>query len=852
MSMKLLGSIAKSTGWFGSASSAQTSTEAIDQSQETRAEQRPQDAEFEAARELLIKDGYNANVESIREAEYPQLKGTTYLDHAGTTIYASSVIRKTSEDLLSNLYGNPHSQSPSSQLTTRRIRDVRLRVLRLFNANPDEYDVVFCANATAGVKLLLETFAGQEEGFDYYYHKDCHTSIIGVREVADHMKCLTTEEVNNWVEEQPAEDSFEYTSRNLFAYPAQSNFSGLRLPLDWAQRVRSSKQGFYTLLDAAALVTTQELDLTAVAPDFTVVSFYKMFGYPDLGALIVRKSSPGVPEFLESRQYFGGGTVAAVVAQGNDPFHAKRNVTPHEHLEDGTLPFHSIFALDAAIAVHERLYGGFANICSHTTALARYMHKRLSSFEHYNQQPACAIYSESYLHADSEIPSHQWAMHQGPLITFNLRRPDGAWVGYSEVEKLAAVKQIHIRTGGLCNPGGIETYIGMSPLEIRQNYEAGHRCWDDKDVIRGKPTGAVRVSLGAMSTLEDVRIFLGFIEEFYVEKEKPALDKLPRQGDWGGNASAIVESIIIYPIKSCAGFKIPVGISWEVKPHGFAWDREWCLVHLGTKTAMSQKAYTKMALIKPTVDLEKGILNVTYPGLDSNINIPLSPTGNDTLQSSSSRVCGDKITALTYSAPEIVDFFSNAIGVPCTLARFPASLASQRHFKPHLQNEDAGLDTLSCTLKKPQILLSNESPILVINRASVDHVNELIAGVGGKAASADVYRANLIVSQIKGRTSGSLAYSEDGWKRLQIGRETFELLGPCRRCHMVCIDQTTAQKNEEPYVTLSKTRTVGGRVLFGQHATHVPVEGRAGAGIKVGDLVRVWAREEEGMGSEGS
>ena len=182
-----------------------------------------------------------------------------------------------------------------------------------------------------------------------------------------------------------------------------------------------------------------------------------------------------------------------------------------------------------------------------------------------------------------------------------------------------------------------------------------------------------------------------------------------------------------------------------------------------------------MALIKPTIDLENGVLNVTYPGLDSTINIPLSPTDNDTLQSSSSRVCGDKITALTYSAPEIVDFFSNAIGVPCTLARFPASLASQRHFKPHLQNEDAGLDTLSCTLKKPQILLSNESPILVINRASVDHVNELIAGVGGKTASADVYRANLVISQINGRTSGSLAYSEDGWKRLQIGRETFEV-----------------------------------------------------------------------------
>lgn len=59
---------------------------------------------------------------------------------------------------------------------------------------------------------------------------------------------------------------------------------------------------------------------------------------------------------------------------------------------------------------------------------------------------------------------------------------------------------------------------------------------------------------------------------------------------------------------------------------------------------------------------------------------------------------------------------------------------------------------------------------------------------------------------------------------------------------MVCIDQDTAEKNEEPFVTLAKTRMIGGKVLFGQHATHVsnPNSGTRGeATIKVGDLVEV-------------
>lgn len=34
-------------------------------------------------------------------------------------------------------------------------------------------------------------------------------------------------------------------------------------------------------------------------------------------------------------------------------------------------------------------------------------------------------------------------------------------------------------------------------------------CWDDYDVMNGKPTGAVRVSFGYMSTYEDAMVNQG-------------------------------------------------------------------------------------------------------------------------------------------------------------------------------------------------------------------------------------------------------------------------------------------------------------------------------------------------------
>jgi molybdenum cofactor sulfurtransferase len=223
---------------------------------------------------------------------------------------------------------------------------------------------------------------------------------------------------------------------------------------------------------------------------------------------------------------------------------------------------------------------------------------------------------------------------------------------------------------------------------------------------------------------------------------------------------------------------------------------------------------------------------------------------------------------MTYKSAEISDFFTEALGVACHLARFPSvgngnsSATSLRHTKSHLQKcqkgaamhipgafPDSKPQALGRSVSKP-ILLSNESPILTISRSSLNRLNELIKAEGGKAAQANVFRANIVVAENLDCPAGAeQPYAEDHWRYLKIGEQYFDMLGPCRRCQMVCVDQQTAERNQEPFVTLSKTRRVDGRVYFGEHTCHIPRDDASSPlvqypTITVGDAVRPFLEDE--------
>ena len=421
----------------------------------------------------------------------------TYLDHSGATIYARSTIHRTTDRLLTNLYGNPHSANHPAQLSGDTVDAVRLQTLRFLGADPAHFDLVFTANATAAIKLVADAFRDLAErtrtgSFWYGYHREAHTSLVGVRELVgparrdqhqhqhhqyqprEQHRCFEGDaEVEAWLrgDDDPS-SSGRVSSLGLFAYPGQSNLTGRRLPLSWAGRVRSAGRGrlrpdlrdTYTLLDAAALAMTSPMagvfaDPDA-APDFVCLSFYKIFGFPDLGGLVVRRESGHI---LALRKYFGGGTVSMVSTVGG-AWHMSKALESgggaaggaaedeqhggaalHEGLEDGTLPFHSIMALGEAMDVHAELYGPMANVSAHTTALVRRMYLGMRALRYANGHPVCKIYEEE---GEDDDTGYGDAERQGATVAFNVFRADGGYESYATVERMANERGVYVRSGG--------------------------------------------------------------------------------------------------------------------------------------------------------------------------------------------------------------------------------------------------------------------------------------------------------------------------------------------------------------------------------------------------------------------
>jgi molybdenum cofactor sulfurtransferase len=787
--------------------------------------------------------GYITNIDAIKEQQYQSLADTTYLDHAGTTPYPKALIEAFSQDLLSNLLGNPHSASASSQLSSQRVDDVRLKVLNFFNADPGQFDIIFTANATAAIKLVADAFRDHPLGFGYAYHIDSHTSLVGVRELSKGALCFSTErsiadflesKASNCNDAQPA----------LIGYPGQSNMTGRRYGTRWSESInRKRAQGFhnvYTLYDAASQASTSPVDLSNMlcAPSFTAVSFYKIFGFPDLGALVVRKDCANI---LSGRKYFGGGTVE-VVSVSKDAWHACRESSVHRRMEDGTLPFHSIIALEHAIRIHKQLFGSMTDVSRHCNYLCQLLREDMQRLRHGNGAPVCQIHGIE----DEGFQS------SGPIISFNLVNANGAYLSNAEVDKLAIVNKIHLRTGGLCNPGGTSNYLNLSSEDLRENHARGHRCGDGNDIVQGRPVGTIRVSLGATSSLRDIQKLVAFLEEYFVDPI-PELARVPSPDRTPEPNQFIIESLTVFPIKSCAAFNVPEDTKWEVGQRGLAWDREWCLVHQGTCQALSQKKYPRMALLRPTIDLEKRQLRVVHNihgsgrqqlvvSLDedpSTINPVRLCQAITSLKNSS--VCGDAVEIEHYISAEVSSFFTEALGVPCTLGRFPRTAALRQ---PIIRRQ-TGDSPINQHDKSRSVALANESPILLISRSSVNRLNEQIKARGGvgKTVPAESFRGNIIISEQLSRGQSENPYVEEGWTDLSVERgqdETrFEILGPCQRCQMVSIDQGDGSRRREPFSTLAKTRRKDGNVWFGMH---MALSGGTGGPVQVGDCIRPSSR----------
>jgi molybdenum cofactor sulfurtransferase len=439
------------------------------------------------------------SLDKLRASDYSRLDAAEhiYFDYTGGGIYAESQIRKHQQLLTDNVFGNPHSSNPTSIAATHLVESAREYILKFFNADPDEYLAIFTSNASGALKLIGESYPFSNGR--YLLTFDNHNSVNGIREFA-HSRGGEVTYIPVMLPEMRVDAAQlnaelakpSKNGHNLFAFPAQSNFSSVKHPLEWIEFAHS--HGWDVLLDAAAFVPTNKLDLSKVKPDFVPVSFYKIFGYPTgLGALIARKSA------LEklNRPWFAGGTITVASVQGDKYYLADGAAA----FEDGTLDYLNIPAIEIGLKHIESI--GYDVISERVKTLTGWLLDNLTQMKHANGVPLVRLFGP----ATTE--------DRGGAVTVNFYDKNNQAFDHRFIESEANKVNISLRTGCFCNPGAGEIALGISRVELdvcftRPDHEDKLTIDDFRLCIDGKSSGAVRISVGMVTNFNDVQAFLSF------------------------------------------------------------------------------------------------------------------------------------------------------------------------------------------------------------------------------------------------------------------------------------------------------------------------------------------------------
>jgi selenocysteine lyase/cysteine desulfurase len=442
---------------------------------------------------LSTTDDDDAWYASWRARELPQLdaQGLAYLDYTGAALPWASVVRADADRIVSGVHGNPHSFHGPSIRASTHLEEARDAILDMLGTDRHQHEVILTANTSAACRLVGEGWRWSPAA-PFLLAQDNHNSVVGLREYARRAGA-PVHRLPLDARMQLVPDALRATRGGLFAFPAQSNFSGVRHPLALVEEAQA--HGHAVLLDAAALLHSQRLDLRCVGAEFVVLSLYKIAGYPTgLGALVVRRDAIG----RLARPWFAGGTVEWVSLE-----HDAHLLRPGaEGFEDGTPPFLLAGAVAPALAAWQR--DGGARLSRHLTALTGELLDGLGALRHRNGAPMIAWHGP------------RTTQGRGATIACNLLRADGSVVPYWEVEPRASHAGVALRGGCFCNPGCAEAAFRWPSATVGTALHAlGERFTISAfaEALPNHPVGALRLSLGLGSIRRDVVRTLDVLEE---------------------------------------------------------------------------------------------------------------------------------------------------------------------------------------------------------------------------------------------------------------------------------------------------------------------------------------------------
>ncbi|NTU78003.1 MAG: aminotransferase class V-fold PLP-dependent enzyme [Chloroflexales bacterium] len=470
-------------------------------------------AQARACAEAAFRHCYPAyaatsSIDRLRASDYARLDqlGQVYLDYTGGGLYAATQLQKHHELLSSQVFGNPHSTNPTSQAMTHLVEQARAAVLAFLNAPAAEYAVIFTPNASGALRLVGEAYPFRPGG-ELLLTADNHNSVNGLREFARargaHFCYAPLRRADLRIDEEHLTQLLgqgQAGAPRLFAYPAQSNFSGVQHALAWIGRAQ--EQGWDVLLDAAAFAPTNRLDLSRWQPDFVSLSFYKILGYPTgVGALVARRDALARLQ----RPWFAGGTIAAASVLGDGYVLAAGEAG----FEDGTVNYLSLPAVTSGLDYLGRI--GIDLVHTRVQCLTSWLLAALGGLRHRNGARLVEIHG----------PTNEQL--RGGTIALTLYDPAGQQADERQVEQRANDWQISLRTGCFCNPGAAETVRGLSAAELAPIFQTAEHLTRERyqQALAGQRLGAVRVSLGLATTFADVDTFLSFVRSYLDRPAEP-------------------------------------------------------------------------------------------------------------------------------------------------------------------------------------------------------------------------------------------------------------------------------------------------------------------------------------------
>ena len=394
------------------------------------------------------------------------------------------------------MLGNPHSEHGPSRAATDDVERARRAILDYLHADPAEYAVVLTTNATAACRLVAESFPFRA-GSVLALAADNHNSVNGIREYARArgagLATIPLDDELRLAEPLAVLDA-PGAAPSLFAFPAQSNFSGA------GTRCRSSPTRARA---AGACCWTPRATCRPRSCDSTKCARTSWRSRCTRSPVIrpgSARSSRGTRRSPScERPSFAGGTVQWVSVQREAPparrrrrrirgWHrslprgGRRARRARDRGERGTGPPRA----PPAHAHGELLFG-------------------LQSLRHRNGAPVVRIHGPRTMEA------------RGATIAMSILTPAGAALPYWEVEERRARAPARAPRRML-----LQSWLLRARLRLRADQAAA--CLDElgedftipkfADCLGGGTVGAVRLSLGLGTVRDDVRRALEFVERY--------------------------------------------------------------------------------------------------------------------------------------------------------------------------------------------------------------------------------------------------------------------------------------------------------------------------------------------------